>query len=116
MDFDFGNGSREVLLELGRILDAGGEPALELTEKVLKIRNRLGSNVGLAANAAQRKYATEAGRRNIILKARQMGVTTWIAGRAARGRQVRRAGREGRQLRTLPGARRPVIARQRRSG
>lgn len=81
MDFDFGNGSREDLVRLGAILDAGEEPALELTEKVLQIRNRLGKCVGLAANKAQRQYATEARQRNIILKARQMGVTSWIAGR-----------------------------------
>ena len=59
----------------------GGATALELTEKVLKIRNRLGRNVGLAANEAQQRYHSKVGQRNIVLKARQMGVTTWIAGR-----------------------------------
>jgi hypothetical protein len=81
MDFDLGNGNREDLIRLGKILDAGDEPALQLTEQILKIRNRLGSSVGLSANRAQREYAEKRGRRNIILKARQMGVTTWIAGR-----------------------------------
>jgi hypothetical protein len=81
MDFDLGNGNREDLIRLGEILDGGGEEALQLTEQVLKIRNRLGSSVGLSANRAQREYAEKRGRRNIILKARQMGVTTWIAGR-----------------------------------
>lgn len=81
MDFDFGEGSREDLIHLGNTLDAGGERALALTEKVLKIRNRLGRRVGLAANHAQRRYEEEARRKNIVLKARQMGVTTWIAGK-----------------------------------
>jgi len=78
---DFGNGTKEDLMRLGKILDGGEEPALELTEKVLKVRNRVGSIVGLAANRAQREYEKRRERRNIILKARQMGVTTWIAGR-----------------------------------
>lgn len=81
MDFTLGDGTREDLVRLGEVLDQGGLHALKLTEKVLKIRNRLGQSVGLAANRAQRKYHEEAGRRNIVLKARQMGVTTWIAGR-----------------------------------
>ena len=81
MTIDLGNGTKEDLERLGQVLDAGGASALELTEQVLKIRNRLGCSVGLAANRAQRVYAEKRERRNIILKARQMGVTTWIAGR-----------------------------------
>lgn len=81
MGFNFGEGTRENLRCLSADLDAGGEKALALTEEVLKIRNRLGQNVGLAANEAQHRYHSGAGQRNIVLKARQMGVTTWIAGR-----------------------------------
>jgi hypothetical protein len=81
MEFDLGTGSKEDLVRLGKSLDEGGQTALELTEKVLNIRNRLGKCVGLAANRAQREYHSKAGQRNIVLKARQMGVTTWIAGR-----------------------------------
>jgi hypothetical protein len=81
MDFDFEDGTEGGLVRLGRVLDQGGEPALVLAEKVLKIRNRLGRSVGLAANKAQRQYHSNARQRNIVLKARQMGVTTWIAGR-----------------------------------
>jgi hypothetical protein len=66
---------------MGRTLDAGGAPALDLMEKALKIRARSGKKVGLIANRAQREYAGRAGRNNIVLKARQMGITTWIAGR-----------------------------------
>jgi hypothetical protein len=81
MDLSLGGGTREDLIHLGAILDRGGQSALTLTEKVLRIRTRLGQSVGLAANTAQRRYHSRAGRRNVVLKARQMGVTTWIAGR-----------------------------------
>ena len=80
MNFDWGSGTREDLIHLGEQLDTGKKAALALAETVLKIRNRLGHNVALAANPAQRMYEETAGRRNIVLKARQMGVSTWIAG------------------------------------
>jgi hypothetical protein len=80
MNFDWGRGTREDLIHLGEQLDTGKEAALALAETVLNIRNRLGRNVALAANPAQRMYEEKASRRNIVLKARQMGVSTWIAG------------------------------------
>jgi hypothetical protein len=80
MNFDWGSGTREDLIGLGKQLDAGPKVALALAETVLNIRNRLGRNVALAANPAQRMYEEKASRRNIVLKARQMGVSTWIAG------------------------------------
>jgi len=81
MEFDLEDGTREGLVRLGVKFDRSRDTALRLTEKVLKIRNRLGQSVGLVANRAQRAYHENACRRNIVLKARQMGVTTWIAGR-----------------------------------
>ncbi len=80
MEFDFGTGTWEDLVRLGAEMDSGLEKALALTERTLKIRNRLGLCVPLAANQAQKQYERKAGRRNIVLKARQMGVTSWIAG------------------------------------
>jgi hypothetical protein len=47
----------------------------------LKIRNKTGRLVGFKANAAQRDYAKAAGRKNIVLKARQLGITTYVAAR-----------------------------------
>ena len=47
--------------------------------KHLQIRNKRGELVPLAPNPAQENYEQRAGRRNIILKARQLGITTWIA-------------------------------------
>lgn len=48
---------------------------------LLKIRNKNGQLVRLRANRAQREFSKRCGRRNIVLKARQMGITTWIAAR-----------------------------------
>ncbi len=83
MSRELGSGSREDLVRLGREMDASVDDALALAEKVLKIRNRLGKVEFLAANQAQTRYARNAWGKNsnIILKARQMGITTWIAGR-----------------------------------
>ncbi len=80
---DLGNGTREDLVRLGERMDTGMDEALTLTEKVLKIRNRSGKIEPLAANQAQKCYALQSWSQNsnIILKARQMGITTWIAGR-----------------------------------
>lgn len=78
MRFDWGGGTREDLVHLGEALRGGQGAAL--AEEVLKIRNRLGRTVPLAANAAQRQYERCARRSNIVLKARQVGITTWVAG------------------------------------
>jgi hypothetical protein len=47
----------------------------------LKVRNKRGRLVRLRANRAQREYERRCSERNIILKARQMGMTTWVAAR-----------------------------------
>jgi hypothetical protein len=52
-----------------------------VAERFLRIRDRQGRITPLRANAAQLRYEQRRGRRNIILKARQMGMTTWVAGR-----------------------------------
>ena len=46
----------------------------------LSVRDREGMLRKLVANPAQKQFERRRGRRNIVLKARQMGVTTWIAG------------------------------------
>jgi hypothetical protein len=50
-------------------------------ELLLKVRDRSGALRPLLANDAQRRFEQRRGRRNIVLKARQMGMTTWVAGR-----------------------------------
>lgn len=77
----------EDLLWLGHRLDeASGlfgkdTYAMRLAGTLLRVRDREGVERGLVANAAQRAFERRRGRQNIILKARQMGMTTWIAGR-----------------------------------
>jgi hypothetical protein len=54
------------------------------TEKywqLLRVRTKQGGIKPLFANRAQLEFEKNAGKKNIVLKARQMGVTTWIAAR-----------------------------------
>jgi hypothetical protein len=55
--------------------------SIELAEEWLSVRDREGRQIRLVANAAQAAFERRRGRQNIVLKARQMGITTWIAGR-----------------------------------
>jgi hypothetical protein len=54
---------------------------MALAEKILLVRTREGWTAPLQANAAQRAFEQRRGERNIVLKARQMGLTTWAAAR-----------------------------------
>lgn len=82
-----GNGDLEQLKRLGWMLDKPGEmlygkPAgFTLAERWLRVRDRSGLNVALAPNRVQLEYEKRRGRRNIVLKARQMGISTWVSGR-----------------------------------
>src|SRR5689334_19128684 len=75
------------LLALGRLLDEptealDGETAgVFLAEALLKVRTRTGAFAPLKPNRAQREFERRRGRANIVLKARQMGISTWVAGR-----------------------------------
>jgi hypothetical protein len=73
--------TQEDLEALGRELTSA-TAAIDTAQQLLKIRNRRGKTVSLIANLAQEKYALDSTHRsrNIILKARQMGITTWVAG------------------------------------
>ncbi len=78
---------RERLCWLGERLDFrssalnGDTVAMWLGRVLLRLRDRKGDVVPLEANTAQQAYEQRRGKRNIILKARQMGISTWIAGR-----------------------------------
>ncbi len=82
-----GDGNLEQLKSLGRVLDCPGEmlegsPAgLRLAERWLRVRDRSGRNIPLVPNRVQREYERRRGQRNIVLKARQMGISTWVSGR-----------------------------------
>jgi hypothetical protein len=54
---------------------------MALAEKLLQVRTREGGTAPLRANAAQIAFEQRRGERNIVLKARQMGLTTWAAAR-----------------------------------
>src|ERR1700741_5062612 len=75
------------LVHMGRILDyrpaslQGRTVAMALAEQWLRVRTRDGGTAPLAANPAQRAFEARRGQRNIVLKARQMGLTTWAAAR-----------------------------------
>jgi hypothetical protein len=79
--------NRKELELLGRNLDQR-EPnpqwqtvGMALAERMLQVRTREGRTAPLKANAAQRLFERRRGERNIVLKARQMGLTTWAAAR-----------------------------------
>ena len=75
------------LLRLGRCLredkplPGGNGLGICLASGLLEVRDRRGGRRALNANRAQRLFEASRGERNIVLKARQMGISTWIAGR-----------------------------------
>jgi hypothetical protein len=75
--------SKVELLERACVARERGEDlaVVELAEKLLRVRDRSGTRVPLRANVAQRLFEEQRARQNIVLKARQMGLTTWIAAR-----------------------------------
>jgi len=81
------NLDRKGLVYLGNMLDAqpvsmGGRTVeVALAEELLAVRSRTGKAAQLKANAVQREFERQRGDRNIVLKARQMGLTTWVAAR-----------------------------------
>jgi len=81
------NPDREGLEKIGRILDerptslAKRTVGMELAAGLLRVRTREGKAAPLKANKVQREFEWRRGQRNIVLKARQMGLTTWAAAR-----------------------------------
>jgi hypothetical protein len=76
------------LVLLGQQMDREGERpwggerlGTFLAERLLRVRTKDGSIEPLRANRAQREFELRRGQRNIVLKARQMGISTWVAGR-----------------------------------
>jgi hypothetical protein len=78
--------SLDELLQLGSEFDLPRGPEGEivstrLARELLRIRDRNGGEGALEANPVQAEFARRRGRQNIVVKARQMGITTWIAAR-----------------------------------
>ena len=72
----------EQLLKLGKMLDIPwGETGITLARTLLRVRDRYGRDVPLIPNRVQCAYEKQRGARNIVLKARQMGISTWVTGR-----------------------------------
>jgi hypothetical protein len=75
----------EDLLGCGKYLDGWrggpGGGTVCLARQLLRIRDRSGQESALIANPVQARFECERGHHNIVVKARQMGITTWVAGR-----------------------------------
>ena len=77
----------EDLVALGNMFDKrspllhGEMMSIALARSLLKVRTREGRPEPLYVNAVQRAFEERHGQRNIVLKARQMGLTTWSAAR-----------------------------------
>ena len=73
------------LLRMGTLLDShphrlrGRTVAMGLIQDLLWVRMRDAKMAPLRANDVQRAFEKRRGKRNIVLKARQMGLTTWVA-------------------------------------
>jgi hypothetical protein len=80
-------GDLELLLWMGERLDFtaavfdGETLGMWLAKTLLRVRDKNGDIVPLVANRVQREFEQKRGKQNIVLKARQMGVSTWVAGR-----------------------------------
>ena len=73
-----------LLQQFGPFLDQQvGEQTVRdlLIARLLKIRLKEGGTELLDLNRAQREYSQKCGKQNIVLKARQVGITTYIAAR-----------------------------------
>ena len=77
-----------LLVTLGKVLDKrvkipGCDISIRdlLIEALLKVRSKTRTLTLLQPNRAQREYGLRCGRRNIVLKARQLGMTTYVAAR-----------------------------------
>ena len=71
----------EELLRIGDVLRERPETAVGLAESLLTVRDKEGVVRPLRLNAVQLAFERDRGQQNIVLKARQMGMTTWVAGR-----------------------------------
>ena len=78
---------RDELEKFGRLMDRhpkvlrGRTLGMLLAEQLLVVRTREGRPGKLKANPVQKAFEKRRGERNIVLKARQMGLTTWVAAR-----------------------------------
>jgi hypothetical protein len=77
-------GDLYLLQQFGPCLDQKiGEQTVrdQLIAKLLKIRLKKGGTKLMSLNRAQREYSRRCSKQNIVLKARQLGITTYVAAR-----------------------------------
>ncbi|MGI8771084.1 MAG: terminase [Acidobacteriaceae bacterium] len=81
------SGDLDELVGIGRIFDErpasleGRTAGVFLAETLLKVRTRTGACQALIPNRVQREFERMRGRQNVVLKARQVGISTWVAAR-----------------------------------
>ena len=86
-DFDVSSSDAEALKVFGQILDRparsldGRTTTVAMAEQWLRVRPREGGSTTLRMNGVQQKFEERRGPHNIVLKARQLGLTTWTAAR-----------------------------------
>ena len=71
----------EDLIAYGKAMEERPAKIYTVAAELLKVRDRSGVERPLTANAIQKEFERRRGRKNIVLKARQMGMTTWVAAR-----------------------------------
>ncbi len=71
----------EDLIAYGKAMEERPAKIFTVAAELLKVRDRSGAERPLVANAIQKEFERRRGRKNIVLKARQMGMTTWVAAR-----------------------------------
>jgi hypothetical protein len=82
-----GEGGLNFLLRSGAELhraentEESREALLALSARLLRVRDRWGKNVALHPNQAQLLFECRRGQYNVVLKARQMGISTWVSAR-----------------------------------
>ncbi len=67
-------------VSLQKLIDTP-EGRIEVAERILRVRTKLHGLQPLCANPAQLAFEAAHRRESIVLKARQMGLSTWVAGR-----------------------------------
>lgn len=74
-------GASELVGIAERIERRGSAARIEEISRLLSIRDRDGKVRKFQANVVQLAFDAKFGQKNIVLKARQMGITTWVAAR-----------------------------------
>jgi hypothetical protein len=71
----------EDLLKYGKEMKDDPAKIFEIAKKLLKVRDREGVEQALTPNRVQKAFEQRHKQRSIVLKARQMGISTWVAAR-----------------------------------